>query len=193
MTNDFQNRLNDPETPVAVSLSDVGAPPLVAFGGIAGKVGILPFEFFNLTKDIKASKIYIRGLEQVWYQKGLPGVATDIDGIGSFLAEKREEVEASRVVLVGNSTGGYAAIVLGSLLAHPLTTLSLSLRSHAPPTCVRDTPQLDEHASRIGAERRSVGLVRRSLNAQTNWKDLAAGMVLEGGGTESAGSRPVSA
>ena len=116
MSSDFQDRLNDPQAPMAVSLSDVGAPLLVAFGGIAGKVGILPFEFFNLTRDIEANKIYIRDLEQVWYQRGLPDVATDIDGIASFLAEKREEIEPSRMVLVGNSMGGYAAIVIGTLL-----------------------------------------------------------------------------
>ena len=116
MSDDFQKRLNDPEAPVAASLSDVGAPLLVAFGGIAGKVGILPFEFFNLTKDIKANKIYVRDLQQVWYQRGLPGVATDIEGVAAFLAEKREEVRPSRFVLVGNSMGGFAAIIMGILL-----------------------------------------------------------------------------
>ena len=116
MTNDFQDKLNDPKAPVAMNLSDVGAPLIVAFGGFAGGLGIHPSEFFELTKDVRASRIFMRDLRKVWYQRGLPGVATDIDGIASFLAEKREEIEASRVVLVGNSMGGYAAIVLGILL-----------------------------------------------------------------------------
>lgn len=116
LINDFQDRLNDPEAPVAASLTDKGAPLLVAFGGIAGKVGILPFEFFNLTKDIRANKIYVRDLQQVWYQRGLPGIATDLEGIAAFLADRIEEVNPSRTVLVGNSMGGFAAIVIGILL-----------------------------------------------------------------------------
>ena len=116
MTNDFQDRLNDPEAPMATSLSETGAPLLVAFGGFAGGLGIHPSEFFDLTKDARANRIFMRDVQKVWYQRGLPGVATDIDGIASFLAEKREEVGASRVVLVGNSMGGYAAVVLGILL-----------------------------------------------------------------------------
>ena len=116
MSNDFHDRLSDPEAPVAVSPSEQGAPLLVAFGGIAGKVGILPFEFFNLTKHIEANKIYVRDLQQVWYQRGLPGVATDIEGIAAFLADRMEEVSPSRTVLVGNSMGGFAAIVIGILL-----------------------------------------------------------------------------
>jgi hypothetical protein len=116
LSNDFHEKLDDPEAPVAASLSDTGAPLLVAFGGIAGKVGILPFEFFNLTKDIRANKIFIRDLQQVWYQQGLPGVAKDIEGIAGFLAERMEEVTPSRTVLVGNSMGGFAAIVIGILL-----------------------------------------------------------------------------
>ena len=42
---------------MATSLSETGAPLLVAFGGFAGGLGIHPSEFFDLTKDIRAKWI----------------------------------------------------------------------------------------------------------------------------------------
>ena len=65
MTNDFQDRLNNPEAPMATSLSETGAPLLVAFGGFAGGLGIHPSEFFDLTKDVRANRIFMRDVLKV--------------------------------------------------------------------------------------------------------------------------------
>ena len=116
MTDDFYAKLNDPEAPLAVSLADEGAPLLIAFAGFAGGLGIRPAEFFELTRDINASRIFMRDVQKLWYQKGVVGVADDMDGMASYLAGKTDELKPSRAVMVGNSAGGFAAIVMAILL-----------------------------------------------------------------------------
>lgn len=61
---------------------------LIAFGGIKGKLGIPPFEFFKSTSSYYMKKIYIREINQAWYHQGLSGIGTDIDAISMFLKKK---------------------------------------------------------------------------------------------------------
>lgn len=90
---------------------------LVAFGGLKGGVGrILPFEFFNLTKDVKTKKIYVRDPRQLWYHIGLPDIADNIGGIVKHLRPIIKNQNPRRVVVVGNSAGGYAALLFGCFL-----------------------------------------------------------------------------
>ncbi len=116
MKNDFAKNIENPYSPIAIDLSSNHRSLLIAFGGFAGKLVITPFEFFNLSKGFDINRIYLRDLAQVWYHGGLPGFADDIDGIAYFLKEKIRQSKASKVILVGNSMGGYAAILLGILL-----------------------------------------------------------------------------
>jgi len=37
---------------------------MIAFGGLRGNMGVLPFEFFKLTKGLKVNKIYPRDIKQ---------------------------------------------------------------------------------------------------------------------------------
>ena len=90
---------------------------IVTFGGCMSKVGrIPPFEFLNtLTKWFPDfdKKFYI-DLHQCWYHKGIQGISTNI-------AETKTYLEGiingyKKVLFIGNSAGGYAAILFGSLL-----------------------------------------------------------------------------
>ncbi|MBI2311659.1 MAG: hypothetical protein HYU77_04055 [Betaproteobacteria bacterium] len=112
----FEGGLAATTSPVAMDLAADSRTLLVAFGGIAGALGMPPFEFFNLCREVDTKKIFVRDLRQAWYHQGLPGIADDIGGIAAFLREKIAGAGVDRVVLVGNSMGGYAAIVFGLLL-----------------------------------------------------------------------------
>jgi hypothetical protein len=116
LTEDFRARLDDRQASIAEDLVDAGAPLLVAFAGFAGGLGIRPSEFFDLTADITANRIFMRDVRKLWYQKGVAGVAEDLDGVTAYIAGKKEELKPSRLLLVGNSAGGYAAIVAAILL-----------------------------------------------------------------------------
>ena len=116
MALDFEGELADPERGLVVDRDADAAVALVAFGGISGGLAMPPFEFFTLAKGIPATKIFIRDLDQAWYQRGVRGLGSSItaatDGLRSLLAE----VGADRVVGFGNSAGGFGAILFGHLV-----------------------------------------------------------------------------
>ncbi len=89
---------------------------LISFGGIKGFRVIPPFEFFNLTQALPAKKIFVRDFSQSWYQAGLPGLADSVEGIAAYLREQIKAQGTKRLVLLGNSMGGYAALLFGALL-----------------------------------------------------------------------------
>ena len=116
MKSEFEKSIENPQLPIAIDFSSKNRSLLIAFGGIAGKMGVTPFEFFNMSRGFNVNRIYVRDLAQVWYHVGLPGIADDIDGVVSFLREKISQSHVNKVILVGNSMGGYAAILFGILL-----------------------------------------------------------------------------
>jgi hypothetical protein len=132
MPTEFDSELRDTNRSVVLDLSHEHRPLIVAFGGIGGGLNIPPFEFFHLTKDLDINKIFVRDLGQSWYHSGLPGISHDINGTASYLKEKIKERGIQRVVLVGNSMGGYAAIVFGVLIGADL------VHAFGPHTLLKD-------------------------------------------------------
>ncbi len=116
MSINFEKEIIDTHSSISMDGSFPGQPLLVAFGGIAGELGIPPFEFFNLSKEFNVNRIYVRDLTQSWYQMGLPGLADNVEEVSLVLKEKISELNANKVVFIGNSMGGYAAILFGILL-----------------------------------------------------------------------------
>ena len=82
---------------------------LVSFGGVGKK-----FEFFGIISNLECDKIYIKDPSQSWYQKGIDHIINNIDKLISYLSEKVKEYK--KVCFLGNSMGGYAAILFGVLL-----------------------------------------------------------------------------
>jgi hypothetical protein len=76
---DFEKNIKNPNLSLVSDLSFQNRPLLIAFGGIYGALGIPPFEFYSLTKNIDVNKIYLRDLSQTWYHSGLPGLSDSID------------------------------------------------------------------------------------------------------------------
>jgi hypothetical protein len=116
MTPHFERDLDDPHQSVVTDFRFPTRPLLIAFGGMAGRLGIPPFEFFNVTRHLDVNRVYLRDLSQTWYHAGLPGVSESIDDTACFLRSKIAESGSKRVVVVGNSAGGYAAILFGVLI-----------------------------------------------------------------------------
>jgi hypothetical protein len=89
---------------------------LVFFAGFRGGFGTLPvFEFRSTVSGVRAHKLFFRDLSELWYQRGVPGVGDSPDAIAARNAACRDRWGAKRVVMVGNSSGGYAAILFGLL------------------------------------------------------------------------------
>ncbi|MDP5030748.1 MAG: hypothetical protein NWQ54_15560 [Paraglaciecola sp.] len=88
----------------------------IFFGGIAAGIAMPPFEFYNAAKIINSNKIFIRDFTQSWYQNGLALISEDIDGTVRFIQLKINELKAEKIFFVGNSMGGFAAILFCNLL-----------------------------------------------------------------------------
>ena len=120
MATEFEKKIKDPNQSAVIDLSFPGRSLIIAFGGLAGALSIPPFEFFSLTNALDLNKIYLRDLSQTWYHDGLTGISKNIDETVLFLRRKIDESGAEKVILFGNSMGGYAAILFGILLNAPI-------------------------------------------------------------------------
>lgn len=108
--------LDDTTVSLATDLRYPGRPVLVAFAGVIGKMGMPTFEFFNITKGLRINRVFVRDLERLWYQRGITGLGDDLPSAALGLRSAIDAIGPSRVVTVGNSGGGYAAIAFGALL-----------------------------------------------------------------------------
>jgi len=86
------------------------------FGGVAASVVIPPFEFYASARIIDENKIFLRDFSRAWYQNGLPGVGSDLYAIYNYIEGKIAELNPEEVFFVGNSMGGFAAILFASLV-----------------------------------------------------------------------------
>lgn len=89
---------------------------LVTFGGIKKGVGIPIFEFRRILNEFPCDKLFLRDLHQTWYHKGLNSEINSISSIEDYLEILITSRDYKNVVFLGNSMGGYAAILLGTLL-----------------------------------------------------------------------------
>lgn len=86
------------------------------FGGIFSGMGMMPFEFFKSSQILQENKVFFRDFSQSWYQNGLPGVGKNIYDIRDYINSKIAQLNPSEVFFVGNSMGGYAAILFSTLV-----------------------------------------------------------------------------
>jgi hypothetical protein len=112
----FQRELEDPETSLVLDGRQQSTTLLIAFGGLRGKMGVLPFEFFKATGAIPVKRLFVRDLRQAWYHRGMPGYGDTLMDVAGALADVVERQHVRRLIVAGNSAGAYAALVFGTLL-----------------------------------------------------------------------------
>lgn len=84
---------------------------VISFGGVNGR-----FEFYGSLSKLNVDFILIREPSKRWYQHGLQDIKGGFQGFIKYLSELIAEHEDKKLVVVGASAGGYAAILFGSLL-----------------------------------------------------------------------------
>lgn len=104
------------QDPVSEELSPNAQDLYIFFGGISSGIAMPPFEFYKASQIIDENKIFVRDLRQRWYQAGLPGVSNSIQGTAEFLRQRIQCISPRKTYFVGNSMGGFAAILFSSLL-----------------------------------------------------------------------------
>lgn len=87
---------------------------VVIFGGINQGIGIPVFEFFNILKEKEIDKVFIRDFNQMWYLKGVDEEVNSFENLKTRLGDIIKKY--NKVTFLGNSMGGFAAILFGTLL-----------------------------------------------------------------------------
>ena len=89
---------------------------LLTFGGMKSTAGLVAFEFVALTADMPVKKMFVRDPRQSWYHRGMPSHGNNLESIAELLQKIVAEQDVDRLVTVGSSAGGYAALAFGALL-----------------------------------------------------------------------------
>jgi hypothetical protein len=91
---------------------------VIAFGGIKQKIGydlhLPPFEFVNTLSKKGTDVLFIRDLNQCWYQLGIDNLGNSITDVEIFLKKKIKNYDF--VILIGTSMGGYASLLFSQLI-----------------------------------------------------------------------------
>ncbi len=104
-------------SPVQEEMQSDSRTLLIAFGGLRGRIDVPQFEFLGLTGDFPIKRLYVRDLYQAWYQRGAPRTgARNLEDLARALGETIGAYDVDRIVTIGNSAGGYAALAFGTLL-----------------------------------------------------------------------------
>jgi acetyl esterase/lipase len=148
---------------------------LIAFGGIRGsEIGVPAFEFSAATDGLPVKRLFVRDLRQAWYHRGIPEFGSTLESVASGLADLIDRDRIERLVMAGNSAGGYAAIAFGTLLQAdavlafaPQTVLELDALARI------DDHRWDSQLAPIAAE----GALDR------DWSDLRRALERVGGRT----------
>lgn len=89
---------------------------IFAFSHVGYPVGKFAMSNEINAKNVNASIVYINCHYNSWYQAGINGNSDTIDKTASLLSEIMHNLTPSRVLTVGMSMGGYAALLFGCLL-----------------------------------------------------------------------------
>jgi len=108
--------LMDSVTFAELELSSGSNSLCIFFGGIAGGLSIPPFEFYKSAKILDDHKLFVRDLRQTWYQRTPELSDPSVNGMAEYLRNVINSVEPEDVRFIGNSMGGYAAILYCCLL-----------------------------------------------------------------------------
>jgi hypothetical protein len=122
LTNDaIEHARWNPEVGCLVDQVHPNRPLLISFGFAEWKE--MPnFDFFGKIKkfesqtNIKLNRILIRDIKNAWYHRGIPGLGSHVDEVVATIRGLIRSIRPSQVWTIGQSMGGYAAILFGMLL-----------------------------------------------------------------------------
>lgn len=98
-----------------------GQPLLISFGFVDWAARPA-FDFYGRVKKLEATtqkalnRILVRDCANSWYHREIPGLGIHVDEVAESLRRIIAMIQPSEVVTIGQSMGGYAAILFGILL-----------------------------------------------------------------------------
>lgn len=162
----LQRRMHGP--PLREDMKSDSRTLLISFGGMTGQMDMPPFEFQRVTEEIPVKRLFVRDLRQAWYHEGVPGLGSTLVETIEALRNRVAQYDVDRVVTMGSSMGGYAALVFGTQLQAD------AVLSFGPQT-VLDVPALLEAGDERWVER--LGEVEAAGDLNRSWSDLRQALI----------------
>jgi hypothetical protein len=111
-----ENNLNNNQHSVLFDEEPGSSTLLISFGGIANRLPIPVFEFMRSLDPFRINKVFIRDFRQCWYTNGIQGITESPAETIVYLRGLIDKYGKDRCLFLGNSAGGYAALLYGHLL-----------------------------------------------------------------------------
>jgi acyl carrier protein len=164
--------------PILVTKGENARVLVIAFTGFGGRLGFRPYDFMALTGALAYSRILVRDPFRAWYHRGLGGDVTSFLDLTHLLQSHARALGPETIITIGNSSGGYAALLSGHLMkadyAHALSPQTyLDARNILR---YRDVPMVRGHWRDL------LGL-RRSRSATPAYLDLRRALSSDNGKT----------
>lgn len=111
----------DPDIGYYVDAPHEGVPLVITFG-FADWTALPRFDFIGRLRKLMAATgqplnlIAVRDTANFWYQHGVTGLGRDVDEVAASLRGLITDLRPASIHMVGQSMGGYAAILFGALL-----------------------------------------------------------------------------
>jgi hypothetical protein len=98
---------------ILLDIKNFDWPLVISFAGLGDE-----FEFRKTFSSLEANVIYIRDLSHNWYLNGIPDVGESVNEICDYFINKIKQYNpnGNKVITIGASAGGFAAILFGSLI-----------------------------------------------------------------------------
>lgn len=85
---------------------------LVIFSGVNAKT----FMGYRLLSDVYVNKLFLRDPNRSWYNKSIPGLTENPQQFIELLEKITSAYSPDKILFIGSSMGGYAALLFGCLL-----------------------------------------------------------------------------
>jgi hypothetical protein len=111
----FYRRVGDDWRGMVYDLEPDSRRMIVAFAALPGSlIDVRPFAFFTMLAEIDVKAALLRDHAEAWYHRGVAGLGDGIDPVAEYLRDFAQNAEET--VMLGGSSGGYAALLFGALL-----------------------------------------------------------------------------
>jgi pimeloyl-ACP methyl ester carboxylesterase len=112
----FPALLSEADESVLLNMDSNVRTLLLAVGGMSIEDRELVFEFLSVTETFPVKRLFVRDPRQAWYHCGMPHHGWTLSSVVESLRDLIAQHDVDRLVVVGSSSGGYAALVFGTLL-----------------------------------------------------------------------------
>jgi pimeloyl-ACP methyl ester carboxylesterase len=112
----YRRSFGDPGIALSAHMEGESRTLLLTFGGMRSMAGLASFEFVSMTRDMPVKRLFVRDPRQSWYHRGMPKHGSSLTSVADSLRDLLASHQVDRLVVVGTSAGGYAALVFGTLL-----------------------------------------------------------------------------